>query len=90
MLKLLLKESDLKKYIKKIISEEMNSLLEGKKSFVSHIVHDELVIDMADEDREMIPQIRDTFADNRIGNYLVNLRAGKNYLDLKDLSLWFL
>lgn len=33
MPKLLLKESDLKKYIKKIISEEMNGLLEGKKSF---------------------------------------------------------
>jgi len=65
----------------------VDKMLEGKKSFVSHIVHDELVIDMADEDREMIPQIRDTFADNRIGNYLVNLRAGKNYLDLKDLSL---
>ena len=33
MSKLLLKESDLKKYIKKIISEEMNGLLERKKSF---------------------------------------------------------
>ncbi len=33
MPKLLVKESDLKKYIKKIISEEMNGLLEGKKSF---------------------------------------------------------
>jgi hypothetical protein len=65
----------------------VDKMLEGKKSFVSHIVHDELVIDMADEEREMIAEIRDTFADNQIGNYLVNLRAGKNYLDLKDLNL---
>tara|TARA_R110000824_G_scaffold169965_1_gene347131 strand:+ start:868 stop:1386 length:519 start_codon:yes stop_codon:yes gene_type:complete len=33
MSKLLLKESDLKRYIKKIISEEINGLHEGKKSF---------------------------------------------------------
>ena len=66
---------------------EVDKMLEGKKSFVSHIVHDELVIDVADEDREMVPEIRDTFAANKIDNYLVNLRAGKNYLDLKDLNL---
>ena len=66
---------------------EVDKMLEGKKSFVSHIVHDELVIDMADEDREMVPEIRDMFANNKIDNYLVNLKAGKNYLDLKDLNL---
>ena len=27
---------------------EVDKMLEGKKSFVSHIVHDELVIDVAD------------------------------------------
>ena len=66
---------------------EVDKMLEGKKSFVSHIVHDELVIDMADEDREMVPGLRDLFADNKVDKYLVNLRAGKNYLDLKDLNL---
>jgi DNA polymerase I-like protein with 3'-5' exonuclease and polymerase domains len=66
---------------------EVDKMLEGKKSFVSHIVHDELVIDVADEDREMVPQIRDMFSHNKIDKYLVNLRAGKNYLDLKDLNL---
>ena len=66
---------------------EVDKMLEGKKSFVSHIVHDELVIDVADEDREMVPQIRDVFSHNKIDKYLVNLRAGKNYLDLKDLNL---
>ena len=65
----------------------VDAMLEGKKSFVSHIVHDELVIDMADEERDLIPAIRDTFAANKIGIYLVNLRAGKNYLDLKELNL---
>jgi DNA polymerase I-like protein with 3'-5' exonuclease and polymerase domains len=66
---------------------EVDKMLEGKKSFVSHIVHDELVVDMADEDREMVPELRDLFADNKVDKYLVNLKAGKNYLDLKDLNL---
>jgi hypothetical protein len=66
---------------------EVDKILEGKKSFISHIVHDELVIDMVDEDREMVPELRDLFADNKVDKYLVNLRAGKNYLDLKDLNL---
>ena len=66
---------------------EVDKILEGKKSFISHIVHDELVIDMADEDRKMVSEIRDVFAENKIDNYLVNLSAGKNYLDLKDLNL---
>ena len=61
--------------------------LEGKRSFISHVVHDEVVVDMVDEERELIPRIRDIFAENKIGTYLVNLSAGKNYLDLKYLNL---
>ena len=65
----------------------LDKLLEDKKSFISHIVHDEIVIDMHDEERELIPTLRDTFADNKIGTFLVNLSAGKNYLELKELNL---
>ena len=62
-------------------------MLEGKKSFISHIVHDEVVIDFADEEREMIVEIKDAFAKNRLGKYGVNLKAGKNYYDLDNLVL---
>jgi len=27
------------------------------------------------------------FTENSLGNYLVNLKAGKNYLDLEDLKI---
>ena len=65
----------------------IDKFLEGKRSFISHIVHDELVIDMADEDREMIVSIKDMFATNKVGTYLVNVSAGKNYFDLKPLNV---
>jgi len=66
---------------------EIDKLLEGKKSFISHIIHDEIVIDLADEDKDLTPQIKETFSETRYGNYMVNLQAGKNYFDLKELKL---
>ena len=65
----------------------MDKALEGTQSFVSHIVHDEIVLDMSDEDRALIPDIKKLFAENKLDTFLVNLRAGTDYLDLKDLNL---
>ena len=66
---------------------EIEEFLKDKKSFVSHIVHDEIVLDMVDEERHLIVDIKKMFAENRLGNYMVNLKAGKNYYDLEDLNL---
>lgn len=65
----------------------IDAMLKGKKSFISHIVHDEIVIDFADEERDMVIEIRDTFAQNKLGNFMVNLSAGKDYYDLEGMSL---
>ena len=65
----------------------IDKMLEDKKSFISHIVHDEIVVDFADEDREMITEMKDMFAKNRLGKFEVNLKAGKNYYDLDNLVL---
>ena len=65
----------------------IDKVLEGTNSWVSHIVHDEIVLDMTDEDRTLIPEIKKLFATNRLDTYVVNLKAGRDYLDLKDLNL---
>jgi hypothetical protein len=65
----------------------IDKLLADKKSFISHIVHDELVLDLADEDREMIPEIKEVFANNKLDKFMVNLKVGKNYFELEDLNL---
>lgn len=65
----------------------IDKFLEDKKSFISHIVHDEIVIDLADSEREMAPQIREMFANNKIGNFMVNLTCGKNYLEMEELKI---
>jgi hypothetical protein len=61
----------------------IDKMLEGKKSFISHIVHDEVVIDYADEDRDIVVGIREVFEDG----YLSNFRAGKDYHNLNEIKL---
>jgi hypothetical protein len=61
----------------------IDRMLEGKRSFISHIVHDEIVIDYCDDEREMIASIKNTFEDG----YLSNVNAGKDYYNLSKLEI---
>lgn len=63
---------------------EIDKFLEGKKSFVSHIVHDEVVIDFCDEERELLIEVKDIFETD---DYKTNIQAGKNYLELEELKV---
>jgi len=63
---------------------EIDKLLEGKKSFISHIVHDELVLDFHESDRDQLEQIKEIF---EIDNFKANINIGSNYLDLKELKI---
>lgn len=62
---------------------EIDRILEGHKSFISHLVHDEIVIDYHDEDRHLVPEIREAFEDG----YLANLQGGKDYYNLTTLEI---
>tara|TARA_B100000131_G_scaffold292269_1_gene306566 strand:+ start:24002 stop:25183 length:1182 start_codon:yes stop_codon:yes gene_type:complete len=65
----------------------IDNFLRDKTSYVSHIVHDEIVIDLDNKERDLVPQIKKLFENNKIGKFLCNLNAGQNYYDLKVLSL---
>ena len=62
---------------------KIDNLLEGRKSYVSHIIHDEIALDYSDEDRTLIPLIKEVFEDG----YMSTLNAGKDCYNLKELSL---
>ena len=66
---------------------EIDKFLENHQSFVSHIVHDEIVIDLVNSERELAPQIREIFGDTRLGKYLVNLEAGADYYNMEKLKI---
>ena len=63
---------------------EIDKRLEGRKSFISHIVHDEIVIDFSDEDRDSVLETKQIFEK---GGFKANVRAGKNYFDLEALNI---
>tara|TARA_R110000824_G_scaffold132930_1_gene295549 strand:+ start:17926 stop:19113 length:1188 start_codon:yes stop_codon:yes gene_type:complete len=65
----------------------IEKMLEDRKSSISHIVHDEVVIDFALEDRELLKEIKNTFAANKLDTFMVNLKAGPNYYELENLTL---
>lgn len=64
---------------------KINKILKNKKSFISFLVHDSVVIDLAKEDRKLINNILSTFAETKLGVFPVNISAGKDYGQLRKL-----
>ena len=65
----------------------IDEFLDGKRTFVSHIVHDEIVLDMPDEERYLIPEIKEIFSNNKLDVFVTNLKAGKDYMDIGVLNI---
>ena len=62
-------------------------LLKQKKSYVAFTLHDSLVIDMSLEDKHMLNSLISVFENTDLGEYRVNISAGRNFGDMKRLSL---
>jgi hypothetical protein len=61
--------------------------LEGKKSFIAFSVHDNIVIDLHDDEKYLLPQLVKMFSDTELGNFLVNTKVGANYGSLKTIKI---
>lgn len=66
---------------------KMDIYLKNYKSFISHIVHDEIVVDLASDERELATELKEMFSNNKLGKFIVNVNAGKDYYNLEKLSL---
>ena len=60
---------------------EISKYLEGKKSFLSHIVHDEIVIDLDNSETSLVSDIKEIFEQDHCKS---NIKVGKDYLDLES------
>ena len=61
--------------------------LKGMKSNISFLIHDAVYIDLADEDRYEILNLLDIFKKTRYDTFKVNVAAGKNLGEMKELRL---
>lgn len=63
------------------------NLLKDKRSFVAFTIHDNIVLDIPDEERYIIPELIETFSDTALGWFKVNVKAGKDFGNLRTLNL---
>lgn len=66
---------------------EIDKMLEGRSTFISHIVHDEIVLDLKDEDRDLLPSILECFENTALGEFKANVNAGRDYYELETLKI---
>jgi len=61
-------------------------LIRDRKSNVAFTIHDSLVLDYSEEDKELLNQIIETFSKNELGNFKVNVSMGKNFGAMKKIN----
>ncbi len=68
-------------------AHKVYELLKGTKSNIAFLIHDAVYIDLAEEDRYEILNLLDTFKKTRYDIFKVNVSAGRNLGDMKDLKI---
>jgi len=66
---------------------KIDDYLQGKKSFIAFLLHDELVIDMSDDEKEHILGILKILQNTQFGKFLCNIKVGRDYGNMKKLKL---
>ena len=61
---------------------EIDALLEGRKSYIAFFIHDEVAIDFAQEDKDLLPKIKEIF---EYGGFKSNISVGRDYYNLRNL-----
>ena len=66
---------------------EVSNYLKGCKSYVAFPIHDSIVLDLSEEDKERLPEIIDIFSNTALGKFKVNVSAGTNFGNLERLKI---
>jgi DNA polymerase I-like protein with 3'-5' exonuclease and polymerase domains len=62
--------------------------LKDKDSKILFCLHDSVVLDMTNEDcKKLLREIVEMFGNTQLGNYLVNVRVGKNYGEMNNAKV---
>ena len=65
---------------------EIHKLLKDRKSSVKFCLHDSIVLDFSDEDRDLLKDIRDIFSTTPFGILPTKISGGKNFGKMKEMS----
>jgi hypothetical protein len=59
-------------------------LICDRRTNILYTMHDSVVLDFANEDRDLLKQIVEAFSDTDLGSFLVNFSVGSRYNDMKE------
>ena len=62
---------------------KLHNMLKGKKSHIAFTIHDSIVIDLAEEDIDMVLDIKEQFSSFRSTKFLANISVGKDFGSMK-------
>jgi len=62
---------------------KLHNMLKGKKSHIAFTIHDSIVIDLAEEDIDMLLDIKEQFSSFRSTKFLANISVGKDFGSMK-------
>jgi len=65
----------------------VHDFLKDKKSFIGFCLHDSLVVDFAEDEKHLIPEIKEIFSETELGEFVVNTSIGKNFGDMKRIHV---
>lgn len=66
---------------------KVDKLLGGKQSFIAFPLHDQLVIDLHNTDKKMLPDIIKTLSDTPYGNFPVKVEIGADFGNMKKVNI---
>ena len=66
---------------------KIDKMLESMNTFIAFTIHDNVVLDMPFEERYNIPMLVEEFSNTGLGKFLVNVKAGTNFGNLRTLNI---
>jgi hypothetical protein len=66
---------------------EINERLRGLRTRIAFTLHDSIVLDLAEEDKGLIPELINLFGQNELGHFKVNVQAGRDFGKMRALNL---
>lgn len=64
---------------------KIDKLLDKRKSFITAVIHDSVLIDYNEEDRDLLKELVQAYKQTNYGEFKVNVSVGVNYGEMKQL-----
>ena len=62
-------------------------MLQNKQSFIAFMVHDSLVLDLKESEKNMLPDLIRELSNTPYGNFPVKVEIGPNYGNMKKVKI---